>query len=95
MAKEHVEIYLKDFRRILKPGGKIFLTAFIEEDVPEMIINPEDYRMNWSGPLHCVCYDESYFRKLLSENGFNLDLFDYEKETDGQSGLYISLRGKE
>ncbi|PJA27625.1 MAG: hypothetical protein CO189_06440 [candidate division Zixibacteria bacterium CG_4_9_14_3_um_filter_46_8] len=93
MVKEDVEHYVKEFGRILAPEGKVFITAFIEEGVPEMTINPENYRLNWNGALHCVRYDKSYFERMLASNGFILDHFDYEKETDGQSGLYISKIG--
>ncbi|MBD3170724.1 MAG: methyltransferase domain-containing protein [candidate division Zixibacteria bacterium] len=90
MDKEDVRNYLRDFYRILKPDGKIFFTTFVEENVPDFTVNPEGYRMNWNGALHCVRFDKSYLEKMLDETGFRLDLFDYEKETDGQSGLYIS-----
>ena len=90
MTTEDVTAYLNEFKRLLAPSGKIFLTAFIEQNVQPMTINPPDYRRNWQGPLHCVRYDKNFFISLLGENGFKIDRFDYEKETDGQSGLYIS-----
>lgn len=93
MTKEDVRSYLKEFQRLLAPSGKIFLTAFIEDGVPDMTINPRGYKgRNWKGPLHCVRYKKDFFESLLAENGFGVNHFDYEKETDGQSALYISRR---
>ncbi|MCP4633038.1 MAG: class I SAM-dependent methyltransferase [candidate division Zixibacteria bacterium] len=90
MNKEDVAVYLKEFHRVLKPSGKIFLTGFVEEGVPDMTENPEGYRMKWSGPLHCVRFDKKYFENLLTVNKFSMDKFDYENETDGQSGVYLT-----
>lgn len=94
MPDEDIRVYLKEFQRLLAPSGKVFLTAFIEEGVPDMTFNPSDYRMDWKGPLHCVRYDRDFFESLLADNDFAVEDFVYEKETDGQSALYISRRKK-
>lgn len=90
MNAQDVRVYLRDFRRVLRPEGRIFLTAFIEEGVPDVTENPEDYRVKWRGRLHGVRYDKGFFERMLAESGFRLDRFDYEAESNGQSGLYIS-----
>lgn len=95
MTSEDVRAYLKEFQRLLARSGKIFLTAFIEDGVPDMTINPRGYRRNWSGPLHSVRYDKDFFESLLAESGFAVEHFDYEKETNGMSALYISRRKKD
>jgi ubiquinone/menaquinone biosynthesis C-methylase UbiE len=93
MTTDDVEVYLKEFKRLLTRSGKIFLTAFIADGVSDMTINPPDYQLkNWSGPLHCVRYNKDFFSALLAENDFVLDRIDYEQETNGQSALYISKR---
>ena len=84
-----IRSYLGEFNRLLAPNGNIFLTAFIETNVPPMTINPPNYRLNWSGMLHCVRYDKSYFELVLKEYGFVVDKFEYGSEVDGQSGVYI------
>jgi hypothetical protein len=89
MTTEHVRQYVKEFQRLLAPSGGIFLTAFLEENVPDMTVNPENYRMKWSAPLHCVRYNQQFFENILAENGLRIRRFDYEKEADGQSGVYI------
>ncbi len=91
MISTHIMIYLQEFKRLLSQEGKIFLTAFVEENVPNMNINPPGYRRkNWKGPLHCVRYNKDYFNSMLYEYGFVLDKFDYEVETQGQSAIYLS-----
>jgi len=89
MTTEHLRQYVKEFQRLLAPSGGVFLTAFIEENVPDMTVNPENYRMKWSAPLHCVRYNRAFFESILTENKLRIRRFDYEKEADGQSGIYI------
>lgn len=97
-----VQTYLKEFQRMLRPDGKIFLTAFLEEDegIPDVTENPEGYLgREWKGPLHCVRYNRKFFEALLGENGFRLDGFDPDRERirgphqeRGQRGLFISKK---
>lgn len=95
MTEGDIRVYLKEFQRLLVLDGSIFLTGFIEEGVPKMTINPDNYRRpDWKGPLHCVRYDKAYFESLLDEYGFYMNRFDYETENDGQSSVYLS-RNKE
>lgn len=102
MLTDGVRSYLKEFQRILSPGGKILLTAFVEDGVPDVEENPPGYLgREWSGDLHCVRYSSEFFEELLDESGFRLDRLDRgEDEQDefsivksqGQSGLYISRK---
>lgn len=92
MMPDDMVPYLGEFRRLLKKQGTVFMTAFVEEGVPEVSENPAGYRRQWTGPLHCVRYDKSFFESLLGKYGFNVSRFDYGQETDGQSAIYLSLR---
>lgn len=93
MSLEDVRVYLQEFRRLLKLSGNIFLTTFIETDVPDFTVNPENYRSEkWQGPLHCVRFNKAFFTKLLAEYDFQIDRFDYEAEANGQSGVFISRK---
>lgn len=92
MTEEDVRLYLKELHRVLKPSGKIFLTAFLEENVENFTVNPRETEVEWEGPLHCVRFEKGYFSKLLDESGFGIDRFVHGKETHGQSALYISHR---
>lgn len=90
MIEEDARQYLREFRRILKSNGRVFITAFLEENVPPFVENPIDYKMKWGGPLHCVRYEKGHFAKLVQESGFKMDRLEHGVETDGQSGVYLS-----
>lgn len=91
MLVDDVSEYLATFKRVLVPGGRIFLTAFVEPDVPDVEENPAGYGpIPWKGPLHCVRFNREFFAGLLSKSGFSIDEFGYQKETDGQSSYYLS-----
>lgn len=91
MMPGDIRAYLAEFRRLLEPAGRVFLTAFVEEDVPQVMENPPRYRMNWRGPLHCVRYQKEFFESLLANAGLKIRTFEYGQETDGQTGFYLSL----
>lgn len=93
MTTADVRAYLREFRRVLAPGGRVFLTGFLEEKVPEMSVNPAGYRRKWSGELHCVRYERGFFERLTREQGFGVERFEYGQETDGQSAMYLSVAG--
>jgi len=93
LKTDDVRAYLKEFDRLLEPSGRVFLTAFLEDGVPEMEENPEGYGRSWVGPLHCVRYRKSFFETMANEHGFRIDRFDHARETDGQSGVYLSRSG--
>jgi SAM-dependent methyltransferase len=95
LPEAHLRIYLRELARVLSPAGKVFLTAFVEEGVEEVALNPAGYAFaRCSGPLHVVRYERHYLQRLLDEAGFSLDRFEHGVETDGQSGLYLSLAGR-
>ena len=91
MLEKDVRLYLNEFRRLLASSGKMFFTAFAEKHVPNVSVNPDGYRREWSGPLHCVRYDMEFLRSLLSDAGFAVDRFDYATEIDGQTAFYASI----
>jgi cyclopropane fatty-acyl-phospholipid synthase-like methyltransferase len=89
-TEEDFRAYLKDFSRILDDNGKIFFTTFIEEDVPNFSINPENYQLKCSGPLHIVRYEKDYIFSILKEFGYSVMHFTHRNETNGQSGVYLT-----
>src|ERR1051326_7383801 len=95
MLPDDMRACCNEFRRIIKPAGYVFLTAFVEEHVPDVSVNPDSYRMEWSGPLHCVRYNKDYLVNCLAESDLSLERFDYSTETDGQSGIYFRNKRKE
>jgi SAM-dependent methyltransferase len=89
LIEKHVRVYTREFRRLLSPGGTVFLTAFVEEGVPPVTINPENYVRKCQGPLCMVRYEKSHLFSLFESCGFDVERFDYGKELDGQSGIHL------
>jgi SAM-dependent methyltransferase len=89
LIEKDVRIYTMEFRRLLVPAGKVFLTAFVEEDVPPVTINPEHYMMKCEGPLHLVRYEKNHLFSIFTSYELEVERFDYQKELDGQSGIYL------
>jgi ubiquinone/menaquinone biosynthesis C-methylase UbiE len=94
MTTRDIEIYLREFSRVLSDRGRVYLTTFLEQDVPDISVNPDQYRAEWAGPLHCVRFNQDYFVSLLEQSGLQLDAFDYADEDAGQSSVYASKRAK-
>lgn len=97
MLTDGVRAYLKEFKRLLTPDGRVFITAFIEEGVPDMVENPEGYLgYEWKGSLHCVRYNQEFFERLVDEAGLKLERIG--KGTGkgpgqlGRRGVYLSRK---
>jgi SAM-dependent methyltransferase len=86
---EDMCVYLKEFLRILDDRGQLFFTTFVEEDVPNISINPENYRMKCNGPLHIVRYRKDYLFSLLDGAGYSIVRFAHAAEANGQSAIYL------
>jgi cyclopropane fatty-acyl-phospholipid synthase-like methyltransferase len=85
-----VKIILRDFNRMLKTGGRLFITSFVEEHVPPMEENPENYLMTFTYPRQIVRYEKSFFEKLIKDQGFRIDSFEHRTEIDYQSAYYLT-----
>ena len=91
MRSAGVGAYLEEFRRLLVPGGRVFLTAFVEPGVTDEEVNPQGYgELKWSGPLHCVRFGREFFEGMIRDRGFGVDAMEHGAETDGQSGFYLT-----
>lgn len=78
--------YMKEIARLLRPGGAAFITAFVEEDVPDEEENPVGYGpLTWQGPLHCVRFERRFFEDIVNDAGLHVESFAHGGETDGQS----------
>lgn len=91
LLEDDIRAYLAELHRVLKSGGAMLFTAFVEDDVPNVEENPEGYIGEWKGALHCVRYERSFFEKMLGEYGFAVKHFVHGKETDGQSMYVLTL----
>jgi cyclopropane fatty-acyl-phospholipid synthase-like methyltransferase len=89
LLSEDTAAYLGEVARLLRPGGKAFVTAFVEDGVEDEAENPEGYGpLKWSGPLHCVRFNRDFFEGMVKEAGLSVESLAHGQETDGQS-LYI------
>lgn len=89
MNDEDTPAYLKLLAEVLAPGGKAFVTCFVEEGVEDWVENPEGYGpLSWKGALHCTRFNRRHFEDHVAAAGLAVDRFEYGQETDGQS-LYI------
>ena len=66
------------------------MTCFIEENVPDMTVNPENYIMECTYPRQLIRFEKNYFLSLFTRQGFTVDRFEYGVEFDTQSGVYLS-----
>jgi SAM-dependent methyltransferase len=81
--------YLHEIRRLLAPEGFAWVTAFVEDGVPDATEKPDGYGpIPWEGALHCVRFDRAFFETTLRSAGLAIRHFEHGQETDGQS-LYV------
>ena len=90
MQVDDIKVYLRECKRVLSPTGNMFLTAYLEDDVPNASINPPGYRQTSRGPLHRVRLNRAYFSDLLKPLGLRMFRFDHRGEFDQQSGIYLA-----
>ena len=90
MEIDDVRVYMREFKRIMAPKGKAFLTAYLEENVPYVTVNPPEYRQASQGPLHRIRFSHDFFVSQLSEQGLRMSRFDHQGEHDRQSGVYLA-----
>lgn len=89
LVTEETRAYLAEFRRVLKSGGRAFVTAYVADDVPDETENPEGQR-EWHGRLHVVQYSTDYMRRLIDEAGLTLhDIID--RPGKRQTGLLLGI----
>lgn len=92
LLADDTDAYLHEVARLLRPGGRAFVTAFVEDGVPDVEENPEGYGpLTWSGPLHCVRFERRFFEGLVTGAGLEVVDLTHGQETDGQS-LYVLRR---
>ena len=52
-------------------------TAFVEEGVPPVTVNPENYVMECVGPLHIIRYEKGHLFSIFESCGFEVERFDH------------------
>jgi SAM-dependent methyltransferase len=89
LVAEDIRIYCREFSRLLRPGGHVFATAFVEDDVPPATVNPTDYHLRSSGPLHLVRYERGHFLDLVRQPGLEVEELSHGTELGGQSHVVL------
>ena len=92
MTSSDIQIYLREFARLLTREGRVFLTAFVESGVPDEEENPPGYGLDWHGSLHCVRFEKQYFENMVETAGLGVVDFRHGTETNGQSALLLALK---
>ena len=92
---EPLDAYLNEFRRLLTPDGIGFFTVHVEHGygIPNVSVNPAGYperRMKANrDALHCVRYNEEYFRLLVNRWGLSVIDWTHDTEWRHQSAFYV------
>ena len=91
MKPEDVEAYNREIGRILRPGGRCFLTAFAEDGVADLSINPPDYvPYACDGPLTVVRYSKPWLFASFQRHGLRIEDFRYHGSMfPKQSEIYL------
>lgn len=94
MLTDDVRTYLKEFSRILHPRGKVFMTANLEDEVPDVTNNPIGYRgrYEYKKSLASVRYNREFFENLIEECGFRVEGY-YPDLREAQRCLVVSKKG--
>ncbi len=89
LVQSDVAVYAREFRRLLRRTGRVFVTAFVEQGVAPVTVNPPDYVMPCEGPLHVVRYERAHLFSIFASAGLEVERFEHRAESGGQSGLYL------
>lgn len=95
MRLNDARIYISEIGRLVRGGGRAFLTAFVEKDVAPESVNPTgyvDYECHL--PLHVVRYDQDVLFSMFAEGGLTVEEFAYHGGAHcNQSEIYLRKTG--
>jgi SAM-dependent methyltransferase len=89
LSEEDTIAYFRIFRRYLKPGGQIFLTAFVEEDA-DPVTEAYPYPLE-RGERAVTLWSEEHLHSTMSDEGFTVDRLELHIELDNQAAIHITL----
>jgi len=92
MVPQHVQAFAREIGRILGPDGQCFLTAFAEDDVPDVTFNPPDYvPYEVDGPLTAVRYSKNWLFSTFRQYGLEVQEFRHHGSMfPKQSEIYLA-----
>ncbi len=95
MRLNDARIYISEISRLLRNGGRAFLTAFVEKNVEPESINPVGYvDYECKVPLHVVRYAQDVLFSMFAEHGLTVEEFAYHGGTHcNQSEIYLRKVG--
>lgn len=89
LSAKDTRTYLRVFRRYLKPGGSVFLTAFVELDV-DPVTERYPYPLE-RGTRGVTLWSERGFRQTVSAEGLTVDRLELHTELDNQAAVHLTL----
>lgn len=92
MKPEDVQAYVGEIGRILRPQGRCFLTACVEDDVPDVTVNPTGYvPYDCNTPLAVVRYSRQWLFSTFQQHGLQVEDFRYHGSMfPKQSEIYLA-----
>ena len=91
-----VSAYLAEVARLLRPGGRMLCTVYVENDVADVEENPAGYLEDLGvskGALHRVRFERGYLEGLMAAAGLEVAEFLYRSETVTRQSVYVLRRG--
>ncbi len=92
MMTDDVSYYLNEFERTMKNESTLYVTAFVEEDVPDVEDNPDNYLGEAKGTLHRVRFEKKFFLGLFERAGFNVEVFSHQHITRTKQSVIIAKK---
>ena len=90
MLTSDVIFYLSEFHKVLDNEGKVYITAFLEDNVPDVEENPEDYLDKKSiGSLHRVRFNKDFFFKLVNEASLSVVEYHHQHISRTQQSVIV------
>ena len=92
MIASDISFYLSEFYKVLNTEGKVYLTAFVEENVPDVEENPEDYIAKSVGALHRVRYEKEFFYSLVNNANFKVIEYHHQLIDRTKQSVFVLMK---